>query len=228
MGVDVQGLQILKYTKDNFGDFKKTLTIGRQGMYITEYAVKAILGIQEYNKTDFCEELFKNHFGSTSVDSIDFSNYEKATIIANMGEPLPEDIGEFDTIFDGGCLEHIFNINQALYNVSRLCKVGGQIIHVLPTNNQCGHGFWQFSPELFFSLYSEKNGYRDTMVLVGDTSNGQFIYRLNPPSEGERHDIQHPNPLYVMVRTVLDRRDFSHKDVQQSDYAYIWSKTENE
>ena len=44
---------------------------------------------------------------------------------------------------------------------SDLCKNGGTIIHSLPSNNNCGHGFWQFSPELFFSLYNEKNGFKN-------------------------------------------------------------------
>ena len=87
---------------------------------------------------------------------------------------------------------------------------------------------WQFSPELFFSLYSERNGYKNTEVLLGDTTNPNWTVMLNPPKEGERHDIQHPNPLYVMVRTVLAREDFSHKNVQQSDYSYIWSKSKDE
>jgi hypothetical protein len=30
---------------------------------------------------------------------------------------------------------------------------------VTPANNQMGHGFYQFSPELFFRVFSQENGY---------------------------------------------------------------------
>lgn len=226
MGVDIQGLRFLKAIHNDSGDFKKTLTIGRQGMYIQKHSVEAILGIQDFGMTDFCEPMLQKYFGSTIVDSIDNSTYEGASLIYDLNNPLPNDIGKYDTIFDGGCLEHIFNINQALKNLSGLCNPGGQIIHVLPANNQCGHGFWQFSPELFFSLYSEKNGYKDTIVFVGDTADANWTYRVMPPEKGQRHDIQHHNPIYVMVRTILNGDTFSHDDVQQSDYDYIWKQSE--
>jgi len=65
-------------------------------------------------------------------------------------------------------MEHVFNASQGLKNVTRLCAPGGQIIHSLPANNFCNHGFWQFSPELFFSLYSDKNGYSETEIFLAD------------------------------------------------------------
>jgi hypothetical protein len=80
------------------------------------------------------------------------------------------------------------------------------------------------SPELFFSLYSEKNGYKDTEVFLGDTTNSNWTYKISPPEKGGRHDIQHPNPLYVMVRTVRATEFFNHKNIQQSDYMVEWEK----
>jgi hypothetical protein len=105
-----------------------------------------------------------------------------------------------------------------------LCKVGGQIIHILPANNFCGHGFWQISPELFFSLYSEKNGYEQTEIFIMDTINTNDIKKLNAPVDGNRILIDGQNPIYVAVRTVLSKENFSHLHVQQSDYVYLWSK----
>ena len=72
---------------------------------------------------------------------------------------------KFDTIIDFGTSEHIFNVVENLSNISKFCKNNGIILHSLPANNNCGHGFWQFSPELFFSLYSENNGFSDTEFL---------------------------------------------------------------
>jgi len=227
MGIDIQALKMLSIASLN-GPFKKTLTIGRQGLYTPKQVIDQFVDrpYKDFDYTtgkEYCEELLLEHFGSTSVDSLDASNYENATIISDLNKPVDKKLHhKFDTIFDGGCLEHIFNINQALKNVSKMCKEGGQIIHVLPTNNQCGHGFWQFSPEVFFSLYSEKNGYKNTEIYLGDTTNANWTYKLSPPPKGGRHDIQHPTPLYVMVRTELATKDFSHDNVQQSDYVEQW------
>ncbi len=225
MGIDIQALKILRFARDKCGSFKRTLTIGRQGIHCPKHAVNMILEC-DYEVQAYCESLFSKHLGSTTVDSIDASSYEKATIIFDLNNPIDFSIEKFDTIFDGGCLEHIYNIPQALYNLSSLCKIGGQILHILPTNNQCGHGFWQISPELFFTLYSEKNGYKDTEVFLGDTTDPNWTYKIAPPPHGKRHDIQHPNPLYVMVRTTLVTENFNHKNIQQSDYVYEWKKNE--
>lgn len=174
-------------------------------------------------ETQFCEDLLMEYFGATSVDSIDNSNYEKATIIHDMNAALPEHLhGKFDTVIDGGCLEHIYNIPQALKNCSQLVRRGGQIIHILPANNFCGHGFWQVSPELFFSLYSAKNGYSETEVFLADLADEERWFRVKRPENGLRVDVTNSTPVYVLARTVLDRSDFSHADVQQSDYRYEW------
>ena len=82
-------------------------------------------------------------------------------------------------IIDYGVTEHVYHITNALMNVSNLCQIGGQILHVLPTNNYCGHGFWQISPELFFSLYTEDNGYEYTEIFVAEPSDINTWYKIN-------------------------------------------------
>jgi len=94
----------------------------------------------------------------------------------------------------------------------------------LPTNNFCGHGFWQFSPELFFSLYSKSNGYAQTEVFIADLSNTKQWYHVGRPSNGQRVEALSSRPLYVLVRTVLEQKGFDHDNVQQSDYAFEWAE----
>ena len=237
MGIDIQSLKLLRIAHDNFGDFKETLTIGRQGNHSPKWAIQSLLNAKNYkpdkdvnymDTSEFSDSLFSEYLGSSIVDSLDASSYENANIIHDLNLPIDETVisKKYDTIFDGGTLEHVYNIPQAFFNLSKLCKVGGQILHVLPANNQCGHGFWQMSPDLFFSLYSEKNGYKDTEVFLGDTTNPSWTYKISPPERGQRHDIQHPNPMYCMVRTVLARSDFNHSKIQQNDYVEQWSKSE--
>ena len=221
MGIDTPALKHFLHCKQ-YGPFNKTLTLGRQQILTNDIQI-ILKTIKNYGA--YCEELLKDCFGSTDVDSLDNSNYEEATIIFDLNKKLKDEIIEkYDTIIDCGTLEHIYHINNALYNVSKLCNNGGQIIHVLPANNFCGHGFWQLSPELFFSLYSGKNGYKNTEVFIIDTRNSYEMQKLEPPTDGNRIMIDSTTPIYVAVRTVLVSKKFSHSDVQQSDYVYLWDK----
>lgn len=211
MGIDIHGLNFIKYAsrKKLFG---RVATIGRQGMMVPSLYPES---------GPFCEEFFKKHFDALLVDSYDYSAYEGATHIIDMNKPIvPE--RHYDTIIDCGCTEHIYNAPQGLMNISLLCDDGGQIIHVLPANNFCGHGFWQFSPELFFSLYSTANGYRETEVFLADLTNRTAWFEVKKPENGRRAEVVSRSPLYVMCRTVKTP-DFSHENVQQSDYVDVWN-----
>lgn len=224
MGLDIQNIKLLNHCHQ-YGDFKDTLTIGRQGIYVNEYQLKYLLEDDSCILGEYCENLFMNNYGSTKVDSIDYSDYEKCTIIHDMNNPILDNFQKYNTIFDGGSLEHIFNVNQALKNVSSLCKPGGQIIHSLPANNQCGHGFWQFSPELFLSLYSEKNGYSNTEVYIASVHDYDNIMKVEPGDLTDRIMINIQGPSYVWVRTVLSKNNFNHKNIQQFDYENnYWNK----
>ena len=229
MGINSQIMNFLRYTK-KYGNFKKTVTLGRQNIGYRMPELKHLSAAEyqyliEYNrkKETYVDNLLRVFFGASSVDSIDRSEYEGATIILDMNnEIFPELKGGYDTVIDSGTLEHIFNIPQALENASYLCKPGGQIIHALPANNFCGHGFWQISPELFFSLYSDENGYQNTEVFLGRPSDPNNFFKVIRPESGKRINIYSSDEVYVFVRTVRKEPEFYHKNVQQSDYIYLW------
>ena len=153
MGIGNQEMQFLVNASQH-GAFGKTITAGRQGLHVQKQNVEYFLKTENFEESKYCDDMLIKYFGATKVDSIDYSDYEGANIIHDMNEPL-ESTEEYDTVIDSGTLEHVFNINEAFKNITKLCKVGGQILHALPANNNCGHGFWQFSPELFFAMYSE-------------------------------------------------------------------------
>ena len=225
MGLDVHNLKFHRYVSQSH-PLGRTVTIGRQGIYISEFAAKSVLReTGPFTKPAYAEEVLQRYFGASSVESIDNSDYEGASLIHDMNSVTPDDwAGGFDSVIDGGCLEHIFQVNQALANCSRLCKPGGQIIHMLPANNYCGHGFWQFSPELFFSLYSQTNGYEDTEVFLADMSDENHWFRVIRPSNGRRVNVISMNELSVLVRTKRLQKEFSHRRVQQSDYVHVWEE----
>lgn len=243
MGIDIHALKFLNMVKlkKALGD---TVTIGRQGLHLSESTLRRYLQNKKYKKMPYCEELLLNFFSANSVVSIDNSAYEQATFIHDMNAPLPFELKKkFDTILDFGTTEHIFDVKQALINYSSLCKPGGQIIHILPANNFCGHGFWQFSPEVFFSFYSQDNGFKDTEVYISsltlysklkETFAG-FFYNIPIVDsmfsdkwfkvknfQNARLFFTSSAPVSVMVRTVLSDKDCSNKNIQQSDYVHVW------
>jgi hypothetical protein len=221
MGIDVHTLKFLR-----FASKKRTLgrvaTIGRMGLHVPKDRLKEIMHLsRETDYGGYCEAFLKAEFAAVAVESFDMSAYENATHIVDMNRPIKSDF-RYDTIIDGGCLEHIYNAPQALANISTICAEGGQILHVLPANNLCGHGFWQFSPELFFSLYAERNGYSETQVFLADVTNEDEWYEVRRPQNGRRVEVVTSSSVFVMVRTVR-LGEFSHQNVQQSDYVHVWN-----
>ncbi|HBI48573.1 MAG TPA: hypothetical protein DDY26_01910 [Moraxellaceae bacterium] len=223
MGIDVHALQLLQYNKQKNSNLGKTLTLGRQAVLVGPKLAKKWIGTDQ---GAWCEDLLKNHFNATDVDSIDNSDYEGASIIYDYNNQVPNDLKEqYDTVIDFGCSEHIFNVAQAFQNTIDVCKVDGTILHILPANGFFGHGFYQYSAEFFFSLYSKDNGFEETEVFISDLFDASKWYAVTKPSQGERINIRTQNETYIIVRTkkVAHKRIF----IQQSDYSYIWNENKN-
>jgi hypothetical protein len=228
MGIGVKELYLLSYST-NKKPLGNVLTIGRQEIHLEESKVvstlKRMKNFKGYTHNKYAENILIKNFDALSVESIDNSNYENATHVYDLNFSIENNLKlKYDTIIDFGCTEHIYNISNALENLSLMCKAGGVILHILPANNMCGHGFWQFSPELFFSLYSDKNGYKNTEVLLVDDSNVDNWYNVKKPSNGERVNINSSSKstLYVVCRTTKIDSNFNHKNIQQSDYIALW------
>jgi hypothetical protein len=225
MGIDAHGLNFLRYVcaKAALGT---TVMIGRQNVHdsVVNIAMSA-KRLRPAPYGPFAEELLATEFGATNIDSMDVSDFEGATVLQDMNTPVPLALhGKYQTVMDYGSLEHVFDVAQALRNVIALCSAkSGQILHVLPANNQCGHGFWQFSPELFFSLYSEANGFKDTEVFVASLADEKSWYRASKPKYAKRLNIISKDRLYLLVRTTKVSVQKSLV-VQQSDYVAAWDR----
>ena len=223
MAFDVHGMNLLRYSAAR-QEFGRVATIGRQLINIPTRRVRSLLkSATAIGDSCYSEQVLMGNFGAQSVESYDNSDYENATHIVDMNKPI-EVTRQYDTIIDGGCLEHIYNVPQALANVSSLCAAGGQILHILPANNFCGHGFWQMSPELFFSLYCARNGYAETEVFIADLADDEHWYAVKPPINGQRANAASVSPLYALVRTRKAGSHFTHDNIQQSDYVHVWNE----
>lgn len=222
MGIDLHGLRLLQYAaaKGSLGD---VATLGRQNVYMDGSALREILHLplgKQYGP--YCEDMLLEQFGAASVTSFDASGYESATVLHDMNTLLNHN-RQYDTVTDFGTLEHVFNLAIALKNVAALCKTGGRIIHALPANNYNGHGFWQFSPELFFSLYSTSNGFAETEVFIAQLDDDQNWWRAAVPANGIRVEYTSASRSYVLVLTRKQAAD-TGQNVQQSDYVVNWAQ----
>ena len=117
-----------------------------------------------------------------TVESLDVSTYEKATILHDMNLTVPYELRErFTVVHDGGTIEHVFNVPEAFKNCMEMVRVGGHFTQVNVANNYTGHGFWQFSPELIFRVFSPQNGYRiEAGPHARGGSRGSLVRRLRP------------------------------------------------
>lgn len=233
MGIGIHPYNFLRYALKRSGSFGKTATIGRQNLDLrTNQYINKMSNLAEIvDYGEFCEKLLLTHFGSVKVDSYDYSDYQGATFTYDLNMPPPSNLTGpeylYDTIIDSGSLEHIFNIPQAFKNISNMCKIGGTIIHALPANNFCGHGFWQMSPELFFSLYSEANGYTETEVFLAGAKDIKNWYKVKNPKNGIRRLLTNNSKVLALVKT-KKIQNISHYTVQQSDYVHIWKDSKSE
>lgn len=143
------------------------LQLGRQQTYINSkkmYEISRKFNIIQKNLAEGCSRaecedpvddvtLFQS-LGFDRIESIDFSDFENPTHVHDFNLPVPVQFHkQYDVVYDGGTLEHIFNIPQSLRNVFDLLKVGGHVIHASPSSNHVDHGFYMFSPTLFYDYY---------------------------------------------------------------------------
>jgi predicted O-methyltransferase YrrM len=103
-------------------------------------------------------DLFKTWGFSESL-ALDVSGYEGAEVLFDLNRSdLPASLlDRFGLIINGGTLEHVFHVPNALYNISRVLKIGGMIVHIAPLHNWIDHGFYQFGPTLFYDYYRQCN-----------------------------------------------------------------------
>jgi hypothetical protein len=99
------------------------------------------------------------------VMALDISPYEGAEVIHDMNLPLPRKYrGQFDFIFDGSSLDNIFNVTQALFNMSEMLRPGGRLM-LYNTSNSHYSAYLQFSPDWIFDYFAV-NGYADCKIYI--------------------------------------------------------------
>lgn len=167
MGVDCTLFKQLVELSTRFQPKGRTLMLGRHDFKIEPQFAKLYerqlraAGIEarrfDYLQEDgFSETLFRK-LGFGEIETMDFASYEGPSIEQDLNLPVPKKLhNQFDFIFDGGTIEHVFNVPQALMNVYYMLKPGGRFISANGMNGWTGHGMYQFSPELVWTFWKRK------------------------------------------------------------------------
>ena len=165
---------------------------------------------------------------------MDNSTYQGATVIHDLNKPIGSDMKDkYSAIIDGGLLEHVFNIPVAIKNCMQMLRVGGHFISFTTANNFCGHGFYQFSPELFFRIFSSINGFDMTLMAIHagvGTKASTDVYLVKDPDDVKtRVEFKSKKGLCLIVvaEKIKDTELFLNHP-QQSDYSRVWSDKDKE
>ena len=234
MGLDDKGTQFLLAARRLGVSFERTATIGRQRLYLTPRLLRRRLGAfgisttaedtrRLFDENGFGEPLLRL-LGASQTVSIDASAYEGASRILDLNHSLPPDLeGAFTAVIDAGSLEHVFDVPTAMRNCMRMVTPGGYFLAITPANNTMGHGFYQFSPELFYRVFSDANGFSVERMLVTGTSSTRWFEVADPTSIGTRVQLRGVRPTYLCVAARrVEMRSVLDTPPQQSDYVTRW------
>lgn len=168
---------------------------------------------------------FLKAIGFERVRSLDASAYEGADLIHDLNAPLPPELmGATDFLYDGGTIEHIFDVAAAFRNIAGLTRPGGTALISTAANGQCGHGFYQYAPELFYRAF-EAYGFENVRVyLVGLQGSGRWVLAKDPKLARRRVQFytSEPTQLFAIARRSGAQPAFSVP--QQSDYQEgVWT-----
>lgn len=219
------------------------LMLGRQRWIGTRKGKAALLlkeTIEEYlpgktegdlkNENDHYAETFFESLGYDSIDSMDFSNFEGASIIQDLSGELDPSLEErFDVIYDGGTCEHIFDLPTAYRNINRMLKKGGVLIGHSPCNNWINHSFYQINPEMVYGFWEKAMGY-EVMQLILQPLLPNFSDRVvtttNPNETGVRPRLkgQLPNnsPIMMCYAVKKPMKSIETRSAYQTDYVEKW------
>lgn len=146
------------------------LTLGVQGVFMTEEQYETLardIGFKlapapaKPGKAPLFEGRISSDYALTrlgfqEVVATDVDGFEEADFLFDLNDDDIPDAhrAKYDLVIDSGTLEHVFNVPNALRNIVNFASDGGRILHLAPSSNHIDHGFYMFSPTLFWDFYS--------------------------------------------------------------------------
>jgi SAM-dependent methyltransferase len=195
MGIPKAGAALLYELKKDYQLGDSVLQLGKQALYVEADQLPGIaaqFGFDvtmdnatkdqsgEYVPETYNDIVFFEALGFKTVSSLDYSDYEGADLIHDLNTPIPQSLhGKYDFVYDGGTLEHVFDFPQCLRNIHNLLKVGGLVAHAAPSHNHVDHGFYMYSPTVFWDYY-HANHYKIIKSYIYEYETEHTAYTATP------------------------------------------------
>jgi hypothetical protein len=241
MGFEINTIELLLAARTQGVDFSRTATLGRQEFYRVDgcalrNAFREWWGVgkspREVERLLTGEngfvDLFLRELGAEEITAIDASAFEGATVLHDMNIPTPSTLNNrFTVVIDGGLLEHVYNFPVAIHNCMQMVRVGGHFLTITPTNNFMGHGFYQFSPELFYRVFRPQNGFVIERMILFESRHKADWYEVADPGElGRRVEFVNHRPtfLYVQARK-CGPAPIVLNTLHESSYVSAWTES---
>lgn len=134
-----------------------------------------LLSIGKQSMGDGCEAATDHEFwarlsgNAVRYRCLDVSDFEGADLIWDLCKPLPAELeNSADIIFNGSCLDNVFDPAMAMRNFTRLLRPGGRIIHTehLSRGARLSDSYTSFSAAWFWDYYA-LNRFSDCKVYLG-------------------------------------------------------------
>lgn len=153
--------------------------------------------------------------GFSSFADIDYNGQAKITL--DWGLKLPREMhGQADLLFDGGCIEHIPNIYQAMCNNMLFLKKGGVLLEGVPA--ACfGESYYNIDPLLFRDFYGA-NGFEmvECFLLYNKTRRATPMQRVKTKMRQAAKAVLRPllpNSVKTFGKQKLEERE-TRKNVE--------------
>ncbi|SFB60010.1 hypothetical protein [Algoriphagus aquimarinus] len=235
MGFNIKTTELLIRSQKLKIDFTSIATLGRQTLNGSFVEFQRLFKRLDFDQKHISEiisrenrysESFLKALGAKEIVTFDASDYEGASQVWDMNLPIADVFKErYSLMIDSGSLEHIFNFPQALKNCMEMVKLDGHMIGITPANNFFGHGFYQFSPELFFRVFTQSNGFELVKMWLFFPESSSSIYEVKDPLEVQnRVSLMNSKETFLFyVAKRIEIKDVFAIAPQQSDYEHqVW------
>jgi len=175
MAINSVVLDMLAKVAEKIPAPRKMLCLGYPDMLVTKAQVAALFGNDAPDRLQYREDsaaILRWHnleqqmdrvvetrslFALMGIESdfVDIAASRGFEIVLDLNQPAPAELlGRYDIVYDGGTMEHCFNVGQVMRNIAGFARVGGYVIHVNPINYY-NHGFFNFNPTFYHDWYTQ-------------------------------------------------------------------------
>ena len=173
------------------------------------------------------DDSFYRAFTPASYETMDVTDYEGATIVGDLTQPVPHElIGRFDFIFNGSVLDNIFDPAAALRHTSQMLAPRGRIMHIEMASN-LAFEYLIYSPDWFLDYYVV-NGFQSCRIYVctfRDVRELKFgpwrVYTYHPRGDGNTAcSLREIVTEQAVIVVIAERRRESSHDRSPVQWCY--------